>query len=142
MIQRKQTLWLLLASIFSAGVFYFDLYRATGDLVEKKVLRVADHFPHLLLALIMIALPFISIFMFRNRKRQAKMAMVSVLSTILFLSMMLWRVTAIMKQVPAPSGGGYWIGAVLPAVSVVFLILAIAGIRKDEKLVRSTDRLR
>lgn len=142
MIQRKQTLWLLLAGLISAGVLYFDLYRATGAMIEKKVLRVSDHYPSLLISLVMIALPIVAIFMFNNRKRQTRLATVGIVSNAAFLSMMLWRVTLITKQIPAPDGGSYWIGAVLPFVSIVFLILAISGIRKDDKLVRSTDRLR
>jgi ABC-type proline/glycine betaine transport system permease subunit len=36
----------------------------------------------------------------------------------------------------------YGIGALLPSLAILFLILAIRGIRKDENLVRSADRLR
>jgi hypothetical protein len=43
---------------------------------------------------------------------------------------------------PAPTNGGYAFGSVLPIFSLVFLILAIRGINKDEKLVKSLDRLR
>jgi hypothetical protein len=36
----------------------------------------------------------------------------------------------------------YKVGAALPVVSIVLLLLAYGGIRKDEKLIRSADRLR
>ena len=145
MIQRKQSIWLLLAALLGAGVFFFDLYRAEvkiGEITDYKLLRVADHYPSLLIALVMIALPLISIFMFGNRKRQLRMSYVSILAAISFLSMMLFRVSALAKETPPVTGGNYWIGAVLPVLSIVFLILAIAGIRRDEKLVRSVERLR
>lgn len=145
MIQRKQSIWLLLAALLGAGVFFFDLYRAevkTGELTDHKLLRVADHYPSLLIALVMIALPFITIFMFGDRKRQLRMSYVSILSAVSFLSMMLFRVSALAKETPPVTGGNYWIGAVLPVLSIVFLLLAISGIRRDEKLVRSVDRLR
>lgn len=145
MIQRKQSIWLLLAALLSAGVLMFDLYRgeiSIGEMTEHKVLRVADHYPSLLIALVMAILPFVTIFMFGNRKRQITMSAVSILSTISFLAMMLNRVTNLSKQTPPVTGGSYWVGAVLPVLAIVFLVLAIAGIRRDEKLVRSTDRLR
>ncbi|MCF8448587.1 MAG: DUF4293 domain-containing protein [Taibaiella sp.] len=145
MIQRKQSLWLLLAALFAAGVFYFDLYRGeilTGDIVESRMLRVADHYPSLLIALVMVLLPLITIFMFTNRKRQLRMTAIALISTAGFMSMMLWRVTGLTREVPPVTGGNYWVGAVLPVFSLVLLVLAMAGIRSDEKLVRSTDRLR
>lgn len=145
MIQRKQSIWLLLAALLSAGVLLFDLYRGEiriGEISEHKVLRVADHYPSLLIALVMSILPFITIFMFSNRKRQITMSAVSIVSTISFLAMMLNRVTNLGKLTPPVTEGSYWIGAVLPVLSIVFLVLAISGIRRDEKLVRSTDRLR
>lgn len=145
MIQRKQSLWLFLASLAGAGVLFFDTYRGeihTGDLVETKVLRVADHYPSLLIALVMIILPLVTIFMYRNRKRQMRMSVVAIISVISFLTMMLSRVSGLGKLVPPVTNGSYWIGAISPAIALVFLILAVAGIRKDENLVRSADRLR
>jgi len=145
MIQRKQTLWLLFAALLNAGVLFFDMYRGEilmGPSVEQKVLRISDHYPSLLIALVMIILPFVAIFFFGNRKRQMRMGVISILSVISFLSMMLWRVSGLDKLEPPVTNGSYWIGAILPVVALVFLILAIMGIRKDEKLVRSTDRLR
>jgi hypothetical protein len=145
MIQRKQSLWLLLSALLGAGVFLFDLYRGdvtVGDLTEHKVLRVGDHYPSLLIAVVMVVLPLLTIFMFRNRKRQMAMTSICILSAISFLSIMLVRVTGLTRLTPPVTGGSYWIGAVLPALSVVFMLLALLGIRSDEKLVRSVDRLR
>jgi hypothetical protein len=56
--------------------------------------------------------------------------------------MALSRVSQLEKMVPAPTNGSYWVGAVLPVASLIFLIMAAVAIRKDEKLVRSMDRLR
>ena len=138
MIQRKQSIWLLLASLLSAGVFFFDLYRMNG----QTSLRVADNFPLLLVALVATILPFITIFMFRNRKRQLRMAAMCLVAESSFISLMLVSVPRLAKNVTPVEAGNYWIGAVLPAVAIVFLVLAMVGIRSDEKLVRSTDRLR
>ena len=146
MIQRKQTLWLFLAALLGAGVFYFDLYTAhsmIGGIDTVNRLRVADNFPSLLLAIIMCALPLISIFMFQHRKRQVNLTMISMVATAGFIALTLWRVPDFLSHLPAPAtSSNYWIGSVLPVIAFVFLILAIVGVRRDEKLVRSVDRLR
>ena len=145
MIQRKQSLWLFLTALLNAGVFYFDLYKAHTPANGADVvmpLRVADHYPSLLIALVMTALPLITIFMFANRKRQMRMSFAGILAIIAFITMTLSRVTNLGKLTPPPASGSYWIGAVLPVIALVFLIMAIAGIRRDEKLVKSVDRLR
>jgi len=134
-----------LAALLGAGVFFFDLYRGeikTGDTIQSKVLRVADHYPSLLIALVITLLPLITIFMFRDRKRQIRMTAMALISVTSFITLTLTRVTGLEKEIPPVTGGSYWIGAVLPVLSMVFLVLAIIGIRRDEKLVRSVDRLR
>lgn len=145
MIQRKQSIWLFIAALLNAGVFYFDLYRAHATINGADIvmpLRVADHYPSLLIALVMTALPFVTIFMFGNRKRQMRMSFVGILAIISFITLLLSRVTSLSKLIPPPTSGSYWIGAVLPVIAIVFLIMAIFGIRRDEKLVKSVDRLR
>ena len=153
MIQRKQSLWLLIAALLNSGVFYFDLYRYNTSshrmLLDKDILvntseqiRVANHFPTLLIALVMTLLPLVTIFMFRKRKQQVAMTFVSILSVLSFISLVLKRVADIPKAPAGPINESYWIGAVLPVAAMVFLVLAMIGIRKDEKLVKSVDRLR
>jgi len=146
MIQRKQSLWLFIAALLDAGVFYFDLYKThmvvNGADTLGTPLRVVDHYPSLLIALVITILPFVTIFMYGNRKRQMSMSFASLIALIAFISLTLFRVGNLGKAVPPPSSGSYWIGSVLPVISVVFVILAILGIRKDEQLVKSMDRLR
>ncbi len=145
MIQRKQSVWLLLAALLSAGVFYFDLYQWHMILINGKdgivPMRVNDNFPSFLLALVMCVLPLIAIFMFNKRKMQVNMALLSILTTIAFIALQVWRVSLAVFKQPVTSSS-YWIGSVLPVMAIVFLIMAIVGIRKDEKLVKSVDRLR
>ncbi len=142
MIQRKQSLWLLIAAFLNAGVFMFGVYRyhiMENGVDTMKEVRVNDHFPSLLIALVMTVLPLVTIFMFRNRKRQITMSFVSILSVCSFVTIALSRTRNLGAL---PSSESYWVGAVLPVASLVFLFMAVIGIRKDEKLVRSVDRLR
>lgn len=145
MIQRIQTLWLFLAGLVNAGVFYFDLYR--GYVTENNVqvlksLYVGREMPLLLIAIVMVILPWAAIGMFKNRKRQRSMAAVSAVATVAFISAFMMRVTSFTKETAGIANDTYWIGSVLPFVSIVFIVLAIRGINKDQKLVKSLDRLR
>ncbi len=142
MIQRKQSLWLLIAALLNAGVLYFGVYRyhiMENGVDTLKEVRVNDHFPSLLIALVMAILPLITIFMFGNRKRQIAMSFLSILAVCSFVTIALSRTRNLNAL---PSSESYWVGALLPVAAVVFLFMAIIGIRKDEKLVRSVDRLR
>ena len=145
MIQRKQSVYLFLAALLSAGVFFFNLYNyhvLVSGVDTLKQLRVMDDFPSLLIALVITALPFISIFLFGNRKLQIRLCLISILCDVAFITLSLWRVSSLGKTDTPPVSGYYWVGSVLPVIAMVLLFLAISGIRKDEKLVKSVDRLR
>jgi Domain of unknown function (DUF4293) len=145
MIQRKQTLWLLLAALINVGLFLFDLYRVhvvTNGVDTILPLKVNDKFFFVLIALVTIVLPAIAIFMYKDRKRQRLLGVLSVIACLSFISTMLMQVSKFSSSIPAASGGTYWIASVLPVISIIFLVMAIRGINKDEKLVKSQDRLR
>ena len=145
MIQRKQSLWLLLAALCGAGVFLFPLYKGeikSGDVLQGKALTVPEHFPFVLIAVVMSLLPLVTIFMFGNRKRQVRMTVMGIVANLSFTSLMLFTVSRWQSATPPLLGGSYGIGSVLPVMAVILLIMAILGIRSDEKLVRSVDRLR
>jgi len=146
MIQRIQTVWLLLATLVNAVLFNTDLYSAhvllNGTDTVKTIRVMGDHYPTLILGVVVTLLPLVAIFMFRQRKQQRGMVIFSIIATIGFISMIVMRVGNLNNSVPAPTDGHYHIWAVLPVISIIFLILAARGIRKDEKLVKSLDRLR
>jgi peptidoglycan/LPS O-acetylase OafA/YrhL len=145
MIQRIQSVWLLLASILTAGLFVFDMYHANtvvNNLPTQIKINVGNDYLQLLLALIMTLLPFSAIFLYKNRGRQRNLIMLSAVLTVGFVAYMIILVTQLKNRVPQPTDGTYWIGAVLPVLSLVCLFMANKGIKKDEKLLKSLDRLR
>ncbi len=145
MIQRKQTLWLLLAALFSAGVFYFPLYRGYVNVNGTDTLTYLETGKKLflvLMAVVMVALPILAIAMFKNRKRQIRLATMAGVANIAFIAAAMMQVTPFLEETKGIANDSYWIGMVLPFISIIFLILSFMGIRRDEKLVRSTDRLR
>jgi glucan phosphoethanolaminetransferase (alkaline phosphatase superfamily) len=150
MLQRIQSIWLLLAALISA-LLLMDWYTGyvyhadvlSGLAMNAEILKVTAHFPSLLIALVMIVLPLMAIFMYKNRKRQRMMILVSILSCISFISVNLMHIENFKnKTAPAPANGSYDAGSVVPVVVIIFLILAMRGVNKDEKLVKSMDRLR
>lgn len=145
MIQRIQSVWLFLAALLNAGLFYFDLYTthtqiAGVDTVQH--IRMSNSMPLILIAIMMVALPLISIFLYKNRKQQRNVATISLVSVLSFISVVTMHVAEYKKSSPDASGLSYSTGAVLPFFSIILIVLAIRGISKDDKLVKSLDRLR
>jgi len=83
-----------------------------------------------------------NIFFFKNRKRQKSFVLLSLLSAVAFIAFSLMRIEDFKSSAPAPLNGSYQPGIVVVVAVMVLLILAFKGIRKDDKLVKSMDRLR
>jgi hypothetical protein len=97
------------------------------------------------LAIAIIALgvlALICLFLFKNRKLQFKLSVFGVILSIGFLFLEYYIVESVEKPKKSIEIGTYQIGALLPVVMVVFFFLAARGIYKDERLVKSMDRLR
>lgn len=146
MIQRKQSLWLLIAALLNAGILFTTLYswhETTNGIDTLHELKVSNNYPLLIVTVVLILVPAAAIFMFGNRKRQMALCFTGILSCISFMGIMQGKIhNETSKAVSAISNASYSIGAILPVLAIFFFILAIFGIRKDDKLVRSMDRLR
>lgn len=123
MIQRKQSVFLLLAALL--GVLVIINYPI---------------WPLFLMALIASSLSIYAIFKYKNRPQQARL---SVIAALLFV---LWYPAVLLvNQFMMPSGLQYDILTVwgaLPAVSAILCLMARKGIMDDERLVRAADRIR
>jgi hypothetical protein len=136
MIQRIQTLWLLLASICAfASVklpFYFGSIEVPGPTVT---ITPYDNFMLLVFVIATALMALVSIFLFSNRSLQIKMCIVGlVLSLANLMHYFLY-----MKNFKT---GGLSLYSILSFLVPVFFILAIRSIYKDQKLLKSLDRLR
>jgi uncharacterized membrane protein len=147
MIQRIQSVWLLLAALSCAGLFFFNLYTAqqmvngTQTLVPMRV-NGGNEFLLMLLAIAIIVIPLFAIFRYKNRKQQKSIVVLNMVAVISFIAVLLMHIANYNHQTPAPLNGAYGIASVLPVFALVFLGLALRGINKDDKLVKSVDRLR
>lgn len=145
MIQRIQSVWLLLAAAINVGLIFFGIYKADvvdGAITITKEITATNEIILLLIMAVTIILPFVSIFMFGNRKRQVNMSVLSIVMNIAFIAVAIMIVSNFKNQTPAPTDGTYLLGIFFPIIAIVFLILAIRGIRKDIKTIKSLDRLR
>jgi drug/metabolite transporter (DMT)-like permease len=136
MIQRIQTLWLLLASICAfASVklpFYFGSLEVPGPTIT---ITPYDNFMLLVFVIAPALMGLVTIFLFSNRSLQIKMCIVGlVLSLANLMHYFLY-----MKNFKT---GGLSLYSILSFLVPVFFILAIRSIYKDQKLLKSLDRLR
>ena len=136
MLQRIQTIYLLLAAGLSAGlIFVFHLWITNaGVSVFAK-----DKMLYLGLFLGSAVLSLIAIFMFKNRKSQFVLGRLNIILNFILLGIFVYQSLNVSGETAVSEKG---IGMLLPLVSIVLLALANKAIKKDEELVKSVDRLR
>jgi hypothetical protein len=142
MIQRKQTLWLLLATIAAFLTLKFPFY--TGNVLDAitsvktfKLLN-AGSYGNMLITILSVTIgviALITIFLYSDRKKQ--MLITSVNTVLSLLIIVLYYL-----QTKTFVDGAYSISAILTLIIPISLIAAIVGIKSDEKLIKSVDRLR
>ena len=97
------------------------------------------------LLIIVVLLTLVSIMLFRFRMRQLRLTIFSTLMLVgyvLFYAFLAWKFQLQLAEINAEVQYHLCFAAILPVVSIILNCLAIHGIRKDEALVRSLDRLR
>jgi hypothetical protein len=141
MIQRIQSVWLLLSAILAFIAYTLVLY--IGKLADgtERAFVLGDHFLLLICIFAIGVLSLVCIFLFKNRKFQYRMTILAILLTIGYIFLQYFMIEQFKKD-NAIQTGSYQVAALLPIAIVIFLFLAARGIRKDEKLVKSLDRLR
>jgi hypothetical protein len=120
--------------------YYLNGFSVAGD----PELFYLNYYLSALLGIILL-IQFISVFIFKNRKRQVIMVQVSlILLVALAVGILLYPDYAgIPVQIPAPEYNIEFNWNILfIALPWIFTYLAIRAIKKDEALVRSADRMR
>ena len=136
MLQRIQTIYLLLAAIVSAGlIFIFPLWdNASGEGIFASDVLIA-----LGMFLASAAISLMCIFMFKNRKLQFVLGRLNIILNLFLLGVFVYWSLTLPGEMEISEKG---IGMFLPIISIVFLVLANKAIKRDEDLVKSVDRLR
>ncbi|MEP6647519.1 MAG: DUF4293 domain-containing protein [Saprospiraceae bacterium] len=145
MIQRIQTIFLIL----TAGVFgsLFKLPFATSDkpsaqFLSDQVYDINDHPALIALTALGALIAIVSIFMFRNRKLQLKLGYLIIVMAILLPGVAFLLFTKESASIDPTVHVVDQAGMFLPAAAILFAAIANYFIRKDDKLVKSMDRLR
>ena len=147
MIQRIQTVFLFFAAVFAGVLFFVPIasFNVGNEMVNLSVFGVENHTNALLLlvlAILMVIVPFITIFMYKKRELQLKLSSLNVLlNAILCGLVFLFFVDKVQTSLSATSVT-YVFGTYIPLINIVLSILAMRWIKKDIELIKSVDRLR
>lgn len=141
MIQRIQSLWFLLASV--AGFLTYQLPLWEGRLMENgvKKFNATDNLLFFALTIAISILALATIFLFKNRQLQKKLSVIGILVSLGLTALEFYFVNDF-KTTLNLSESTWKPGALMPILIAIFFFLALQGIRKDEKLIKSLDRLR
>ena len=135
MLQRIQTIYLLLAAICSGGLSQVLSLKNT----EASVEFAFDSLEYAILFSASALLSLISIFLFKTRQTQFVLGRLNIILNLILLGLFIYRLLTVSGETANSEKG---IGLLLPIVSIVLLAFANKAIKKDEALVKSVDRLR
>ncbi len=152
MIQRIQSIWFLLAALTASTLLFIPLassqlpevsyfingrglFEVTGD----KTTNIASNSSFLLAIIILIGLYVFAIFQYKKRPFQKALGL---LANFLALGIAYWS-TELVKTIPGTADTkNMEPGLFIPAIAIVFSLLAVRAIKRDENLLKSADRLR
>lgn len=129
MLQRIQTVWIVLAVL---GTVFLNITAQDFDILGAYLTINA-------LTVVLILFGVLSIFSYKNRKRQILLNTFSIIINALLIGLLAYWLLNLSGGIKVPEKG---IEPVFPLISLICLLLANVYIRKDERLVKSVDRLR
>jgi len=136
MIQRIQTLYLIGAAI-ATGIlpFFMPLWIDSNSFP----LYFSSNLSISILFGFSTALSVLSIFSYKKRQQQFVVGRLNIILNLILVGLFVFNSITLSGDSQLSEKG---IGLILPFVSIVLLVLANKAIQKDEKLVKSSNRLR
>ena len=148
MIQRIQTVWMILAAIAVFLSIKFSFYSGTLALQDGanavtsmatdgsyQLVTATGNFLILILTSALGTGIIITIFLFKHRSIQIRIIIASILVECLVIYLYI-------RETQKFSQGNFNIWAILHVLIFIFLVLAARGIYKDSKLIKESNRLR
>ncbi|MCC5916434.1 MAG: DUF4293 domain-containing protein [Cryomorphaceae bacterium] len=133
MIQRKQSLLMALVIILmGVAIWYFPLYT-----IGEETAFASQSWPFAGAVVLSFLLAFYALSQFKDRKKQF---IINRLNMLLNLALTVYLVYTLFSYEAGAIKTGT--GAIFPMISVVLLAVANRYIMKDERLVKSADRIR
>jgi len=143
MIQRIQSLYLLLAAFMAGGlVFFLNLWTGINGDVWALDLFMAESFLQKatpVLFFLSALLSIVGLFLFKNRELQFVVGRLNILTNLILLSLLVYLSLTLPGEATVSEKG---IGMFIPIIVILVLVFANKAIKKDEDLVKSVDRLR
>jgi hypothetical protein len=136
MIQRIQSIWLLLASACAFLSLKLPYYSGTSsDGIPSSRLTASDNIYIMILTIAVAVLSLVTIFLYNNRGLQLRLCFLGLLmeGLIIFLYY---------REINTYLDGTYALSALLQGCIVLFLFLAARGINNDRKIIKDSNRLR
>jgi hypothetical protein len=148
MIQRKQSLFLLIVALNAVVIFLMPFQELCSDVMHVPITIIPWQvnfqqstyiYVPFLINLLALIISIFTIFKFKNRVMQYKLAnLIILLNVFLIGSYFLYP----SSEIPANHYIKYKVAAFYPIFGAIFAYLAAHFIKKDEQLVRSADRIR
>lgn len=145
MIQRIQTVYLLLAAIAGGATWFFNLWRAKLVNNTYSYFSGQSSYLYFVLMMIIVALALVCIFLFKKRPLQFRLTVLNIFLSIGVVALQYVKIKSeaqSLQDARMLDSSTYLPAAFLPIIIVVLLFLAARGIYKDERLVKSLNRLR
>ncbi len=154
MIQRIQTVYLFLAATIMFSLFFFSLaemvdscgryyfldltgvYEGVGETARK----IESVLPLRFLVIVTASLNLLIIFFYKRRILQIRISIFNLMMLTGFYALFFFYFFHMKNRLEAIAD--IKIPVMFPAIAVILVFLATRGIRKDEILVRSYDRIR
>lgn len=136
MIQRVQTLWMLLAVAAIFLTLKTSFYSGTL-LTDNSFHSITgmDNYGIMILTIAMGTTLFVNIFLFKHRTIQFRICLFALLAECLIIFLYF-------RQIKNYSKGNFDLWCALHLFILLFIFLAARGIYKDEKLIKDSSRLR
>ena len=136
MLQRIQTIWLLLAATCAFLGLQFPFYVGTNkEGIPSYILKGTEDIPLILVTTAVGVLALITIFLYKNRKLQLRLCIAGIALQALLIFLYYSKLKEFM-------GGTYALTAVLQAGVLLFFFLAARGINNDDRIIKESNRLR
>jgi len=136
MIQRVQTIWLLLAAAAVMLSLKTSFYSGTliTDNSFHSIMGI-DSYGVMILTVALGTALFVNIFLFKHRMLQFRICIFALLAECLIIFLYF-------RQIKNYSNGNFSLWCALHLFILLFIFLAARGIYKDEKLIKDSKRLR
>lgn len=155
MLQRIQSIYLFLVFLFAILYALFPLAQLDSEMASYsvRVIQFGSFFAKtpftmgflgvtaIVLWLAVVLMTVYMTFQYKNRLFQIKLGKLNMLLHAALILVSFFFIDNLRGQLEN-SAMSYGVGVLFPVFSLIFILMAIKAIRRDENLVRSADRIR